>query len=341
MTDQLPPDLDLYAFLAVSPTATEAELRSAFRKQSLIFHPDKNKSPDAEHKFHLLTLAHNVLSTPSLRESYDNSRKAKAAKAERLSKYDDERRRMQKDLEEREREAKRRRTEGYGVVKKDEEVSSKEQVQKLKEENERLKRMRDERIREEIEKADEEHNLHPEDEVEESERTVKVRFRKGVDRSKVTSDLIEQLFSRFGEVENIILGKSALVIFRTVSGAQDAVAKIMKLSDPAVDIIKQVTMAQAPSSVTMVGDEQELDNKRQRPSPPASQAPKTDPPNAGITAPKFSFKPPPIANANGADYESVTLMRMRRIAKEKLEREIREQEEAAKFQEEIKSETSS
>jgi len=249
---------------------------------------------------------------------------------------------MQKDLEEREREAKRRRTEGYGAVKKDEEVSSKEQVQKLKEENERLKRMRDERIREEIEKADEEHNLHLEDQVDESERTVKVRFRKGGDRSKVTSDLIEQLFSRFGEVENIIVsGKSALVIFRTASGAKDAVAKVMKLSDPAVGIIKQVTMAQAPSSVNTVGDEQELDNKAHRPTPSASQAPKTNPPNAGITAPKFSFKPPPIVNANGADYESVTLMRMRRIAKEKLEREIREQEESAKFQAEIKPETSS
>jgi len=93
-----------------------------------------------------------------------------------------------------------------------------------------------------------------------------------------------------------------------------------------VDMIKQVTMAQAASASNAVGDEKDMDPKPHRSSPPASPVLGTDSPTVPTTAPKFSFKPPPIVNANGADYESITLMRMRKIAKEKLEKEIREQE---------------
>src|SRR5947207_15366534 len=109
MSDDLPQDLDLYAVLSVTPTSTESEIRRAYRKQSLLLHPDKNPSPSAIAKFHQVTLARNILLSSTARTAYDNVRKAKAAKAARTAKYDDERRRLQRDLEEREREAKRRR----------------------------------------------------------------------------------------------------------------------------------------------------------------------------------------------------------------------------------------
>ena len=323
MTDELPPDLDLYSFLTIPPTATDSELRSAFRKQSLLFHPDKNKSPDAPHKFHLLTLAFNVLNTPSSREAYDNSRKAKVAKAERLAKYDDERRRMQKDLEEREREAKRRRVEKFAFARKGD-INPEEQMQRLKEESERLKRMRQERMREELEKAEEQ--LKAENEVDESERTIKVRFQKGVDRTKITHDLVVRIFSQFGEVENVILGKSALVIFNSASEAKAAIDNATKGPAPAANMIKQVTLVQPPSASHAGENDNDLDTNLHRSPPPTSQVPQTEP-TSGTTARKFSFKPPPIVNTNSADYESITLMRMRKIAQAKLEKEIREQEE--------------
>lgn len=62
---------DYYEILGVSKTATEAELKSAYRKQALQWHPDKNKSPEAEAKFKEINEAYEVLSNKDKRAAYD------------------------------------------------------------------------------------------------------------------------------------------------------------------------------------------------------------------------------------------------------------------------------
>ena len=42
---------DYYEVLGVSKDAGEEEIKKAFRKKALEYHPDKNKSADAEEKF--------------------------------------------------------------------------------------------------------------------------------------------------------------------------------------------------------------------------------------------------------------------------------------------------
>lgn len=61
-----------YTLLGVEKTATEKELKSAYRKLAKTLHPDVNpNNPAAEAKFKEVTAAYNLLSNPELRKQYD------------------------------------------------------------------------------------------------------------------------------------------------------------------------------------------------------------------------------------------------------------------------------
>jgi len=62
---------DYYKILGVARTASEAEIKRAYRKLAREFHPDKNKAPGAEDKFKAANEAHEVLSDPKKRAAYD------------------------------------------------------------------------------------------------------------------------------------------------------------------------------------------------------------------------------------------------------------------------------
>eukprot|EP01112_Ceratiomyxa_fruticulosa_P010802 TRINITY_DN286_c0_g1_i1.p1 TRINITY_DN286_c0_g1~~TRINITY_DN286_c0_g1_i1.p1 ORF type:complete len:418 (+),score=105.83 TRINITY_DN286_c0_g1_i1:327-1580(+) len=61
----------LYDTLGVQPDANESDIKKAYRKMAMMYHPDKNPEPDAAEKFKEVSRAYEILSDKEKRETYD------------------------------------------------------------------------------------------------------------------------------------------------------------------------------------------------------------------------------------------------------------------------------
>jgi len=68
LSDNLP---NYYKILRIQKNANQTEIKNQYRRLAKKWHPDREKSPDAERKMMLINMAYEVMSNPKRRKMYD------------------------------------------------------------------------------------------------------------------------------------------------------------------------------------------------------------------------------------------------------------------------------
>lgn len=338
---------DFYELLGVSTTASESELRTAYRKTALKYHPDKvGANAEALEKFHLLQIAWDVLSDASVKELYDNARLARVEKAQRTSAYDDRRKAMIDELEAREA--------GYLKRKRgemDEEEKFQRELARLAADGKRRREERTEKLRREAQELEAEERKREEEPpvtpnaakvpIEETDRSITLRFRRDGTTAHLDREKVEELFSRFGKIEHTLLRDkkrkvdgekrralycTGLIVFTSIVGAHAAVSDFEKLrkEDERYALFEEIGWVggKEPEAV---------------PKAPPPGLPTTAPSTPAGKVPSFgSFKgtPKPSGVSPSPTLDEFTLMRLKNAEKRRLEEKIRREEAEAAKQEE-------
>ncbi|KAM3961505.1 dnaJ homolog member 15 [Aphomia sociella] len=222
-------DVDLYAILDLQITASESEIKKAYRKKALQCHPDKNPNdPKAAETFHELSRALEILTDVSARAAYDKVLRAKAAAKLRHQQLDSKRQKLKEDLERREREA----SSLGGATNLTDEQKLAAEIERLQREGSRLLQEEQQRVKEEIQKS-----IGKEPLWDSSLNRIKIKWK--VEKNDSTNGgydetLLRKFLKKYGTIVALIMSPkkgSALVEFSTKEASEMAVELEKGLAD--------------------------------------------------------------------------------------------------------------
>ncbi|CAB3247324.1 unnamed protein product [Arctia plantaginis] len=216
-------DVDLYALLDLTITATESEIKKAYRKKALQCHPDKNPDdPKAAETFHELSRALEILTDVSARAAYDKVLRAKEAAKLRHQQLDTKRQKLKEDLERREKEAEA----GKSASNLTDAQKLAAEIERLQKEGSRLLQEEQLRMKEEIKRK---MNLISDPVWDSSLNRIKIKWK--VNKSDPSSSdydeaTLRRFLKKYGEIVALVMSPkkkgSALVEFASKEASEMA-----------------------------------------------------------------------------------------------------------------------
>ncbi|KAK3109853.1 hypothetical protein LTR53_016455 [Teratosphaeriaceae sp. CCFEE 6253] len=365
----LNPTTDFYALLSLPPSATPTQIRTAYRKTALKYHPDKVSAADtdARAKFELLQIANDVLSDPGVRELYDNARRAAEEKKAREGLLEGRRRGLVEELE---------RREGMGVKRKREvgeaEAVFERELRRLAEDGKRRRKEREEALRREMETEAEAQRKEREGEPvavpapgdgiggagpTELDRSITLRYPTSA-AARIDKDALIKVWGRFGAIQDCVLREKkakkdgekhkspyviAVLVYKSIVGAHAAISDIANLQHDEAG-----TWAVFEAVGWAGGKEPDHLPKSARAIPVPSATTATDLAldarstphisrqgngDAARRGPSFaSFKGTPAAGGtgmNGPSLDEITMMRLKNAERRRMEEKLRREDAAA------------
>ncbi|KAH8106546.1 DnaJ-domain-containing protein [Phellopilus nigrolimitatus] len=337
------PETNPYELLKVGLEATDQEIKSAYRKLSLKVHPDRNRNnPDAAQKFHELNQAYELLLDPLRRLALTSSEELERERAFKKQG-------LEKAKEAREREQENERIKEAG--RKLREEKEEEVLKKKAEKNAKI-----------VDDEEDEDEVPP---LGQLDTTMKLKYSLSSHPGLITASALSSLLSQFGEIDtsSIVLSLkppkeaptkplkigTALVPFKQIGGAFSAacasgrkeyglegveVTWAGRKEPPILEWLKKQGKLSAEPSTSRTSAPSSSPSVLQKSEPEIlSKASKLTGSSSFSSFPdSFSSAPEPHIMQTtapilpGLDYESLTLMRLRQAERDRLEREIREQE---------------
>ncbi len=307
-------DVDFYALLDVQFESSAADIRRAYRKTALKYHPDKLGAAFDPEKFHLLQIANDVLSDEAAKAAYDRKRNARLQQKRKEEMFEGRRRKMKEELEARERGGISAVGTGQQGVKRerDEGQEMDQEIMRLAEEGKR-RRME---VQKDLEKAESKTGKATPIVVPPMEnavpKTKRVDTPQTAEQEKEEEDEVARLERRIREIAEAKERKKAEKKARKsgVSTPRDT---------PSASPAPSSASGDWKTRIGAYGVKDSTPLKRRDLSEAKSGAP--------ISSPKFSFSPKPrVAPAGKPDEFAATMERLKQAEKKRLEDEIRKRE---------------